>query len=460
MKFRLQHTLAAVLCAALLTGCTAAAFFGGNEEEEPAPVLVPVETMRITPQTIRNELSYAGQLSPVRQAVVLPRMQGLVNETFADVGDRVEEGDVLFTLDERDVQNQIRALQAQHGQAVSGIAAAQNALANVTGGQFETQIMQIDSSIENFRVQLETNDIAIHNAVLSYDMAAESYANISILYNAGAIARTSYDQARTAYDQAANALEQVRLGRDQITLGMDQAQRNRDLLTYQVAQENRDAAAIGVNTAQSAANVVAVQLANATSTLEDLSVTSPISGIVNTKNVRAGEFAPPSQPSFIILDISDLHVEVRVSEIIINHISPGDTVDIVVASHSPEPIRGRVRTVSPGVDHTNTFGVTLEINNRDEILRPGMFAEVRFVREEAANAVVVPVNAVQRTLDGYQFAYILGTGDTAARVLVTTGISNGREVEVLSGISVNDELIIRGQNYVFDGEAVNVVTRN
>ncbi|MCL2852541.1 MAG: efflux RND transporter periplasmic adaptor subunit [Defluviitaleaceae bacterium] len=461
MKFRAKYKItASILSAILLAGCAAMGQTAANGEDEEERVLVPVEAMRVAPQTIRNELTYAAQLTPVRQAMVMPRMQGLVSATFADVGDRVYEGDILFTMDERDVQNQIRALQAQHGQAVSGITAAQNALANVTGGQFESQIMQVDSSIENLQMQLETNDISFQNAMISYDMAAENYANISILYEAGAIARTAYDQARTAYDQAANALEQVRLGRGQIELSLDQAQRNRDLLTEQIARENQDAAAIGVNTAESTANVIAVQLANAASTLSDLSVHSPISGVVNVKNARTDEFATMATPAFVIIDTSSLNVEVRVSEIIINHINAGDIVDIVVSSHSPDPIQGVVRTVSPGVDHTNTFAVTIEIENVGETLRPGMFAEVRFVREAAHNAVVVPVNSILRTIEGNEFAFILGDGDVAVQVPVTTGISDGREIEILSGISVNDEIIIRGQNFVIDGEEVNVVSRS
>ena len=476
MKFKFgtkgYKIIAGLLGVVLLSGC-AAIGGNGNGQEEEERILVPVEAMRVVPQTILNELSYAGQLTPIREAVVMPRMQGRVSEVFADVGDRVYEDDILFTLDERDIQNQIRGLQAQHGQALSGIATAQNALANVTGGQFETQIIQADSQIENFQVQLETNDIALQNATLAYemaasayDMAAENYANISILYGAGAIARTAYDQARngrdqarTAYEQAANAIEQVRIGREQINLGIEQAQRSRNILTEQIAAENRNAAALGVNAAQAGANVVAVQLANAQSQLEDLHVRSPISGVVNVRNVRADEFASMAAPSFVIIDTSSLHVEVRVSEIIINHISVGDYVDIVVSTHSDEPIQGVVRTVSPGVDHTNTFGVTLEIENIDGILRPGMFAEVRFVRNAAHDAVVVPVNAVRRNIQGEEFVYVLNADYTVTRTFVTTGISNGREIEIISGVSFGDEIITRGQTYVSDGEEVNVVAR-
>jgi len=451
--------VAGLLSVAFLTGC-AAIGGAGNGIQEDDRILVPVEAMSVVPQTILNELAYAGQLTPTRQSVVMPRMQGRVSEIFADVGDRVEEGDLLFSLDERDIQNQIRTLEAQHGQALSGVASAQNTLANVTGGQFETQVVQTDTQIEGLLVQLETNDIAMQNAATAYELAAETYANTSILYEAGVVSRSVYDQTRSGYDQAANALEQVRLGRDQLNLNLDQARRGRDLLTEQIAAENRNAATIGVSAAQAGANVVAAQLANAAAQLEDLNVRSPISGVVNVRNVRVDEFATMQAPSFVIIDTSSLNVEVRVSEVIINRINVGDDVDIVVSTHSSEPIRGVVRTVSPGVDHTNTFGVTIEIENQDGQLRAGMFAEVRFVRDAAHNAVIVPVNAVRRNIQGDQFAYLLNDDGTVSRAYVTTGISNGREIEVLSGISFGDEVIVRGQTYVSDGEEVNVVARS
>ncbi|MCL2617044.1 MAG: efflux RND transporter periplasmic adaptor subunit [Defluviitaleaceae bacterium] len=461
MKFRSTYKVtAATLAALMLAGCAAIGAGAASEEAEEQRILVPVEAMRIAPQTIRNELIYSGQLAPVHEAVVMPRMQGRVSAVYADVGDRVYEGDILFTMDERDMRNQINQLQAQHSQALSGIANARNTLANVTGGQFETQIMQIDSNMENLEAQLEANDVTFQNSMISYSLALDNYSNVSILFEAGAVPRSLYDQARSSYDQAANALEQVRLGRSQIELSMDQAQRNRDILTDQIARENQDAAAIGVTTAESAANVVAVQLANATDQLADLSVYSPISGVVNVRNVRPHELATMQVPSYVIIDISSLNVEVRVSEIIINHINPGDAVDIIVATHSPYPLQGVVRTVSPGVDHTNTFGVTIEIDNTDETLRPGMFAEVRFVRDAAYNAVVVPVSAVQRNIEGDQYVYILDANNIVTRTRVTTGISNGREIEVISGVSIGNDIIVRGQNYVFDGEEVNVVARS
>lgn len=455
-----MRSFAATLIAfVLLAGCAQDAVADEENTIEEGVVLTPVEVMEAAPRDITNEILFTGQLAPIQQAMVVPRMQGLVSAVHADVGDSVEAGQLLFSLDGRDIQNQISALQAQHSQALANVATARNALSNVTGGQFETQLLQADTNIENFQIQLETNDMAMQNAQISYDLALNSYENTSILYAAGAVARVQYDQAQTAYEQAVIALEQARIGREQILAGMEQANRSRDILTGQISQENQDAAALGVSNAESAANVIAVQIQNASSQLSDLNVTSPISGVVNARNARVNEFATMQVPSFVVIDVSSLNVEVRVSEAIINQISPGDVVDVVVRSLGDEVLPGTVATVSPGVDQTNTFGVTIEIQNPDEKLRPGMFAEVRFVREGVQGALAVPVDAVQRNLQGQDYLFVVREGDIAQQVYVTTGISDGRNIEIISGISDGEVIVVRGQTEIADGQAVNVIGR-
>ena len=454
---------AVVVVTVLLAGCAQA---GASEEVAASgesvvdvTTLVPVEVLETSLGQLQNELVFTGQLAPIDQAMVMPRMQGLVSAVYADVGDLVEEGQLLFTMDGRDIQNQINALQAQHSQAMASVASAQNALNNVAGGGFETQLLQQDANIESLQLQLETNDISMQNAQMSYDLALTSYNNTSILYSAGATPRAQFDQARTAYEQATIALEQVRLGREQIMSSLEQAERSREILVGQISTENQDAAALGVSSAQSAANVISVQIQNTHSQLEDLRVTSPISGVVNTRNASPNELATMAIPSFVIIDTSRLNVEVRVSEAIINQINPGDEVGVVVRSLGPEVIQGAVATVAPGVDATNTFGVTIEIDNPDGILRSGMFAEASFVREAAQGVVAIPIEAVLRNLQGQDYVYVLLADDTVQQVFVTTGISDGREVEIAEGLSPGDAVVVAGQTNISSGEAVNVVRR-
>ncbi len=451
-----------------LSGCGASATVS-SETEAQEVISTPVEVYKAVPSSIKNTFVYAGQLEAKDTIAVLPKMQGKVKETYYEVGDAVSEGQTLFALDEKDIQDQIRTLQAQLNQASQGVASAQNSLNSVTGGQYESSLLQQQTAMENYQKQMdgalitiENAKVSLENAKLNLDNMNDKYNNIKLLYDSGTVsknehdnAKTAYEQSLFAYEQANNALTQAQLGYDQAKFALEQAQQSYNLTTGKITEDNKRSASIGVSSAQASANVIATQLQIARETLNDKVVKAPISGVVSVKNAKAGEYVSMQTPAYTIVNVTNLKVSVRVSELIINKLKVGDEIDLYVNSISDKPFTAKIKTISPAADQTNTYPVTLEIGNNDGLFKPGMFAEVHFVSEAKDNTIVLPINTVLEDNEGL-YVFVNESGK-AKRVAVTTGINNGKDIEILSGLNLNDEVVIKGQTYISNGDPINDV---
>ncbi|MCL2698970.1 MAG: efflux RND transporter periplasmic adaptor subunit [Defluviitaleaceae bacterium] len=453
MKFRAKYKslLASIAVMALAAGCG----IRGGAAAEGEEILTPVAVQQVGYSDISSMIVYAGQITANQTINVSSKIAGRVKDVFFDVGDVVKEGDVLFTLDEIDLRNQIRQLEGQLNIASQGVANAQNALTSVTGGQFHSQVLQMETQVESARLGLQNAEIAVNVAREALDNATTTYNNIRVLFEAGSASRNDYDRAELGLVQARAGLEQATIGRNSATLGLQQATENLELIRGEVTDDNLQRARLGVSQAEASRDAVRIQLEIARETLEDTAIKAPINGVISARNARATEFTSTQMPAFSIVDIDTVAVSVRVSEIIINLLRPGQQVELFVTAVSSEPLTGVITTVSPAADMTSTFPVKIEIPNPGQLMRPGMFAEAHFVRAASSNTVVLPRNAVMQDTQG-RFVFTMA-GDTVVKTTVETGIDNGREIEVISGLSSGDIVIVRGHDFVTGGDRVIIV---
>jgi RND family efflux transporter MFP subunit len=503
-KFMKKSTTKAIaLCAAAVTA--AATFSGCSRVAETAAAesqtsVIPVEVSVVKLSDIKTEMIYAGQVSAAESVNVISRLTGKVLETYFDVGDAVNRGDILLRLDEKDILDQLRQLEAQIAQADSGIKTAENAVNTVTGGQFQAQVLQQETSIENYDKQILNAQIVLDNAKTAienaetaiataqtgeenaqkaYDTTLSQFENTKILHEAGLVAQNDFDraelgvtQAMAALTQAQSGLKQARSGLTQAQNGLNQAQISYDTLimakekaaeglaltTQTVAADNTRQAQLAVDSAKASKEILLISRELAQNTLNDTSVTSPISGIISARTAKENEYVTTQAPAYVVVNIDNVYAEVRVSENIINSIKPGDEADIFFAAKGGEAVVGTVKTVAPAADQTGTYPVKIEITNPDKTLKPGMFAEIRFVKEQKQNAVTLPRSAVLSDETGN---YVFKEEDNyAVKTRVETGIDNGMEIEITSGVNEGDRVITKGHTYVSDNGSVNVVAEN
>lgn len=187
---------------------------------------------------------------------------------------------------------------------------------------------------------------------------------------------------------------------------------------------------------------------------ENTLLRSPISGFVTAKNYDNGDVTSPAQPILVIQQVSPLKVVVNVSEQYYTRLKPGLEASMSVEALGTESFSGRITKVYPTVDATtHTVGVEIEVANKDQRLRPGMYARLSLdfgIRQ----ALTISDKAIVRQAgSGIRYVYVLKEGKAVYREVELGELQDGR-YEVLSGIEPGEQLIISAPSRLKNGTAV------
>ena len=187
-------------------------------------------------------------------------------------------------------------------------------------------------------------------------------------------------------------------------------------------------------------------------------IKAPFSGVVTNTFVKEGDMANPGMPLVSVEGASKLQVMAMVSENDITSIKKGMPVSVLVKS-SNEKLSGKVSEVS--ISATNTGGqylVKIDLDKTDNTVLSGMFVNVQFpvankVTTSKSELLLVPESALvkQGQLTGI---YTIGTGNVAILRWLRTGKNFGDQVEVLSGLSANEQYIVSADGKLYNGALV------
>ncbi|SHJ99475.1 RND family efflux transporter, MFP subunit [Geosporobacter subterraneus DSM 17957] len=274
---------------------------------------------------------------------------------------------------------------------------------------------------EDIQKQVDQAQISVASAKANYARTEEQVNNAKVnlertrqLYEQGAVPLSQYEQAVLAASE--RPLETARIQIEQAELAYRQA----------------------------------------LDSLKDASVVSPISGTVSAVNIEVGEMASTAQPAVMVVDMSRLFVKIDVPENMINDVKLGQPVDILIPAASEEKFAGKVETISPIANAaTNQYTVQIYIENKEQRIKPGMFAKIQLNTRLKENVIAVRGETVVQK-GARSLAYIVVDGKAVERE-VKKGIDTGAFVEILEGLKPGDEVIVKGQHYVEEGSIVKVV---
>lgn len=209
--------------------------------------------------------------------------------------------------------------------------------------------------------------------------------------------------------------------------------------------------------AEATARSVRAQLDLQQTRLRRTVVRAPFAGEVGERFVSLGDYLTTSS-SLTTLQTVDPHratfdVPERYSQVL----EEGQTVTFNVAAIPGRQFTGVVDFVDPRVRLPGrTIMVKARVENDDRTLKPGMFIEVRLATETRPEAVVVPEEAIL-PLRGSVFIWTITPENTASRVEVELGVRRPGYVEVLSGLSAGQRIVVGGQGLLFEGAALMVI---
>jgi RND family efflux transporter MFP subunit len=205
--------------------------------------------------------------------------------------------------------------------------------------------------------------------------------------------------------------------------------------------------------------------------LDDMVVRAPFSGIAISKDAQPGEMVSPVSAGGgftrtgigTVVDMSSLEIEVDVNESYIGRVKPGQKVEAILDAYPDWRIPAQVITTVPTADRQKaTVRVRISFERLDPRILPDMGVKVSFLREDegatpqsaAAPTVSVPKGAI-KTVDGSSIVFVV-KDDRVERRAVRAGIESGNEVEVVSGLTAGERVVVDAPPQLKDGDRVKV----
>ncbi|MDX9916798.1 MAG: efflux RND transporter periplasmic adaptor subunit [Gudongella sp.] len=385
-----------LLLTIILSSCSTA------NVEEAKKEYTPVEILTTKLTSLEKTVTLNGRLVANEEVSIIPKASGTVASVNVSLGDLVEEGDVLFTIEPGDYERNV-------DQALASVQMAQKSVDQASNG------------LNTAKINYELNKEKIESAILNLERT-------KILYEEGAVSKSQLEQAEIS----ANALN----------LDAIKAQVNQAEIAYNQSLSQLEQARVGYDQAKSG--------------VENTIVKSPIKGTISSLNVIKGQIAASSQIAASVVEVDRVYIQVSVVENIVTKLSKGQRAYVRVSSVSDDFAQSTVEYVSTSADpRTQLYTVRIYLDNPDKSIRPGMIGEVKLTLERVESAVVVKSDAILEN-NGENYVFVEKDG-FALKKIVQTGLDAGEMTEIKAGLEAGEALIIEGQHYISNGTQVKVV---
>ncbi len=461
-----------LLCAMglMLSGC--------SQKEE----MTEYENLRVkeeSPQieTISNTGEFIGTIATGDTVSVVAKAAGEVLETYFKEGDIVNEGDLLFEVDDTQAQQAIKSAQAAY-------ALSKSSADRTLGSSLDAQAITATSSYKNAQIGV---DNAYYNYYNTCDAIGDARRSIEDMKSskdgmngqkeelkkqlAALIAVNPNDPKVTELKNAISALETqiATIDKSIVSTEATKSQLESSIHTYENAiasAEISEAAATAnlnltvtkilseaMSTASATVNQAQVAVDNARESLDNYKIKSPVSGVIEQINVEKYGITQAGSPAYVITTDENKIATFYVSESNINHVSLGQKISI---EYADAVYTGDITEIADSIDAaTGMFKVEASVDGGGEGLFAGSSVKIILETAIAENAVTIPLDAVYYE-DEQAYVYIDVNG-VATKSFVEVGIYNEDRIAVTTGLTGNEKIITSWSARLKDGEQVNGV---
>jgi len=406
-----------LLVSALLQGCggTDAEHLenegGGNNLREHEVEVVPVER-RDFERTFRG----TGSLIPKEEASVRALSPGTLDVVNVEIGEPVDEGDILFRTRQADARNSLR-------QAEASLKTAENRLAELRAWSREEEIDSARARVRQARTR--------------YDRASDEQERMRVLYERGSISDSEWEEAQAAADSAESDLESA------------EAQLN-------IAERGPTDEEIAV--AETEVERAEAGLAQAEQALDDTEVRAPYDGVITGRYAKAGDFVNRGQDVVRISALEVLEAEMHIPERFAGIMEKGLAVNVRLDTHDLTR-EGTVVAVNQAIDRqTRTFEIKVHVPNEDLAIKAGAFGVGEFVLPARENVLGVPREALIEQ-EGQFYVWVADNGE-ARRQFVERGERHEEYVQIVEGLEEGQEVVVRGFGALAEGDELVTAARD
>lgn len=381
-------------------------FFRNGGETAPAVSAVAVEQ-----ETLRDSIILKAPLEGTETVEIVSNLHYEVTAISVKEGDRVTKGQVLAVLDADAMADEIGA--------------AQDAL-TLAQAQYE------DS--------LRNQQLAYEQAVQNLQNAEKDAERNRALFEVGGISAEENEKAQSALAEAQAAIKGFRVENGKVQGSAS------DLKSIETARN---------------------ALARKQDALSDGKIISPIDGTVTRVNINVGRFADETddkKPMFVVENLQQLQMQVDVSEYDIADLAVGQAVEITADVLKGQTVRGVVERISPtgelkeGSTAERVIPTVIRLTETNEALIAGINAKAEIILAEAADALTVPIEAVEDNGDGTGTVLRVKDDNTVEQLTVQLGLENDLNLQLISTELQPGDLLLLNREGITEGMTVTVQT--
>jgi RND family efflux transporter MFP subunit len=376
--------VAALVVASLASyGCTRQQPVQAKQEAGP----VAVNASPVTSKEVRRIVQSVGTLFPFDESVISAEIEGRVSEVSADLGDRVNKGQVLVRISDEEQKYILAQTEAQLRMAMERVGLRNE----------NDRIKDIRDASEVRRAQADLFD------------AEQHYTRIRSLVDQGIGSRAELDQAQArfkaqqaAYDATVNQARNL----------LQDIERNKASLELQRKK------------------------------LRDTTVYAPFAAAIKERQVTPGQYVRPNTPLFILVKTDPIRLRLEVPERMAPWIKTGQIADVTMEAFGDRKFQGKVWRISPTVDQSKrTFIVEALINNPSGELKPGSYARATLPTNKSEKVRLIPARAIAYVF-GSNKAYVVTAANTIEAREVKLGDRFDQNVEILEGLEDGETVAV------------------
>lgn len=401
-----------VVTAALMCGCVCLSGCKKNDTSNEGVAAVSVQAEHPTVGPLSAEIQADAILAPLAEAAIEPRISAPIRAEYVQRGAHVHKGQLLMTLEDRDLQG--NALDSQ---------------GNLTAAQAQYRATtQATIPEDTQKAQLDVDQAKANLAV-----AKRTATERERLFHEGALAGRDADlaaaaevQAQATYDSAQKHLQSVQNTTKQTT----------------------------AQTARGQVTSARGRLINAEAQVSYAHLRAPIDGVVTERPLFPGETAAAGTPAITIMDISSLVAKLHIAQAAAQNLTVGGEAEIQVPGIE-QPQTAMVSLISPTLDPgSTTVEVWLKLPNPGGRYKVGTAVHAVIHGYAIPNAVQLPPAAILPADDGSTAVLVVGPDSIAHKRTVRIGIRTPDKVQILSGVTPGDLVVTEGGYGLDDGTRV------
>ncbi len=385
-----------------------------STDDKAEASIVTVQAAQPTNGPISEEITADAILAPLAQAAIAPRISAPILREYVQRGQRVKQGQLLITLEDRDLRGAAADTQG-------AVATAQAAYTTAVNASIPDDVKKAQTDLDQARAARDVAQRTADERKKLFQQGALSGRDADTAYAAAVQAQSSFDVAQRHLESVLNTTQKT------------SKQTAEGLLTS--AKGKLMSAEAQVNYAQ---------------------LRSPINGVVTDRPLFPGETAQSGSTIVTVMDTSSLLAKLHLAQASAQKLHIGDKAEIQIPGME-EPAEATVSFISPALDAgSTTVEVWLKLSNSTGALKVGTPVHATLTGTTINSAMQVPASAIVPGTDGATAVVVAGADGAAHKKIVKVGIRTPEVIQILSGLAPTDNVISEGGYGLDDGTKVKI----